>query len=340
MMRKSFGVLAVVLLVLWAPRVFAQNEHLIGRKVMTIKWGTEARAGNTVIHKLELAEVLKVTKVNGDWLWFNDAVGGWVRRSDVVPYEQAIDHFNRLVQEQPSARNYRNRAEAWIAKGEREIAIGDLNEAIRRNPGESAYYSSRGTTWKEKGELDKAIADYSEAIRLAPDTAYLYFNRGNTLGRKGELDKAVTDFNEAIRLDPMHYEAYISRAYAWGVKKEYRKAVADFDEAIRLRPKSNLCYGGLAFLLATCPDENFRDGKRAVELATKACELTGWNDDSDLENLSAAYAAAGDIEQAKSWLEKAIDMNPHTGEFQTKMRKKMLAAYEAGKPFIYLPGEE
>ena len=46
----------------------------------------------------------------------------------------------------------------------------------------------------------------------------------------------------------------------------------------------------LAWLLATAPDARFRDGPRAVEHATRACELSGWRDAAALDTLAAAYA--------------------------------------------------
>ncbi len=56
-----------------------------------------------------------------------------------------------------------------------------------------------------------------------------------------------------------------------------------------------------ARMLATCLDKRFRNGKQAVEDATKACELRGWKDPDDLTALSAAYAEAGDFDAAFSW---------------------------------------
>jgi tetratricopeptide (TPR) repeat protein len=92
-----------------------------------------------------------------------------VRARDVMLYEQAIDHFNRLLQQDPSSRNYRHRGIAWLYKEELDIAIGDFNEAIRRDPTSEASFTARGLAWKSKGEYDKAIADHNEAIRLDPE---------------------------------------------------------------------------------------------------------------------------------------------------------------------------
>ena len=49
----------------------------------------------------------------------------------------------------------------------------------------------------------------------------------------------------------------------------------------------------LAWLCATCPDAELRDGKTAVEHAHTACRLTDWKDPWYFGTLAAAYAECG-----------------------------------------------
>ena len=116
------------------------------------------------------------------------------------------------------------------------------------------------------------------------------YQRGTAALDRKDYDTAIAEFTESIRLDREASGAYQNRGLAYHHKKEYATAGADYTEAMRLDPNDSDAHSNLAWLLATCPKAEFRDGKRAVELATRACKLSDWKDANHMENLAAAYA--------------------------------------------------
>lgn len=186
---------------------------------------------------------------------------------------------------------------------------------------------------EKRGDYVRAIVSFNSALlqALTPDRqAVVYCNRGGAYALGGEMNRAISDWDEAIRLSPTLADAYNNRATAYYQKSEYKKALADYQQAATLVPALGL--NGLAWVLATCPDASVRDGKRAVEIAGKSCDLSDWKDWRFIDTLAAAYAEAGDFERAIDYAKRAGNMPGMTDAQRDEVRRH-LETFEKKTPF-------
>jgi tetratricopeptide (TPR) repeat protein len=326
--KSMFRLAILITFVLPSLATAQERDPWIGRRVF---WKTNAiaKVGMETVEITKISFPTTVGDVNGDWLWLGR---GWVQKKDVMDTQQALEFYTEKIRLNPtSAYDWRSRAAVWHEKGEIENAIKDSTEAIRLDPKFRIAYITRGLAHSDKGDFDVAIKDYTEAIRLDPKNVTAYINRGNSLSNKGDLDASIKDLTEAIRLDPQNAIAYHNRGNALSVKGNFDTAVKDYTEAIRLDPKYSSPFNGLAWLYATYPDDKYRDGKKAVELATKACALSAWKDHYDVDTLAAAYAESGDWTNAVKYQEKVIEMvTTDKGKVESQER---LALYKRKQPY-------
>ncbi|HWB09755.1 MAG TPA: tetratricopeptide repeat protein [Pirellulales bacterium] len=198
-----------------------------------------------------------------------------------------------------------------------------------------------GDGWVQKGRvvpLKQADEYYSVYLRTHPTSAWAHNLRGWTRYEKGDYDNALADYDAAVRLDPQDAVAYNNRGGIWQKKGEYEKALADYNAAIRIDPREIMGYNSLAWLLATCPADGKRDGKRAVDMARQACTLSGWKDPYLMDTLAASYAESGDFDEAVRWQTKAAAILP-ADQDSGKAIHERLALYRQKHPYREEPAD-
>lgn len=253
----------------------------------------------------------------------------WLR---MKKYDNALADYNEIIRQEPvNAEAYCGRGLAlYYGKDQVDEALADCSEAIRLEPNTAWAYKVRAGVWEDKGEYDKAIVDHNTAARLDPNDALTYFLRGFAWLNKRDYEKAIADFDETLRLNPGDVGALYCRGIARMKRQEYDKAIADLTRTLQLDPKSPYACWGLTRIFATCPDARYRNGAKALEMATRRCELTGWDDWTSVDNLAAAYAESGNFEAAVGWEQKAVRYAPEASKAECKAR---LDLYQARKPF-------
>jgi serine/threonine-protein kinase len=181
----------------------------------------------------------------------------------------------------------------------------------------------------------EAIAECDKALELIPKghaaRADAQACRAMALVRLGEHARAMADYDEAIRANPAFAPYYINRGICHVRQRNYAAAQEDYRRAVSLDPKQVTALNNLAWLWATCPDPDFRNGAQAIECATRACTLAGWKEPNCLGTLAAACAEAGDFTAAITWQQKALEHQAYVQQHGDQARRR-IQLYTAGTP--------
>lgn len=125
-------------------------------------------------------------------------------------------------------------------------------------------------------------------------------------------------------LDERKHPLFLGRGDAQLSLGEHKEAISDYTTALemfdRVReflktengvevPDDQHLLNNLAWVLSTSPVDELRDGKKAIELATRAAEASQFKEAYILSTLASAYAESGDFDQAINWINQAIEIN-------------------------------
>ncbi len=223
-----------------------------------------------------------------------------------------------------------NRGVTLARYAQQTEALADFNRVVELAPNFVVARYNRGEVLGQLVRWQEAVDDYTVALKSMPDEASLYTARGFALHQLQKTTEAVSDFNTAIRLDDTQSDAYVGRGNLYAAERLYEQAAADFQQALRLDRNSATAYRSVAWLLATCPLEQYQSGGKAVEAAHRFAKLLGEESPMVLDTLAVAYAGAGDFRKAITYEQQAIVLASETDRPAYEAR---LALYRRGEPY-------
>ncbi|MDX1965497.1 MAG: tetratricopeptide repeat protein [Pirellulales bacterium] len=293
---------------------------------------------------------------------------------DMGNHDRAIKDFDNAIQLHPYYYlSFYNRGISKQSKQELNAAIKDYDVAIRLNPKYAPAYNNRGQAKMLQTDFHGAIQDFDASIQLEPSNANIYIIRSYAFTQIKHYDEAIRDANKAIRIDPSLSLAFEYRAGSKLYINDYSGSIQDYCEVIKRDPKdSKACYRlGIAyhcnrdyvsalnnfnksinldansvmpsacksFLLATCPQPEFRDGPLALELAESALKQAN-KDGYALNAKACALALLGKYDEAITCQELAkLDNDWRSDELPSggKLAEERIAAWKSKKLWLSEP---
>ncbi len=155
---------------------------------------------------------------------------------------------------------------------------------------------------------------------------------GSALCAQGKLDEGIARLHRALALDPTLAEAHALLGEAYSGLGQPESAGRHFTLAADGLPDNAAVLRRVAWQLATAPEARFRDGRKALDLAERAVQLTARRDMLALEALMAALAEQGRFGEAAAAGREALTLaRLHGNDLFVRALQGETAACEAGR---------
>jgi tetratricopeptide (TPR) repeat protein len=214
-----------------------------------------------------------------------------------------------------------------VEKLMREIGE-EMTEMVSLPGGDPNVYRAALEKVEKANRMDPNNPDILVALGMAQHLAGKYEDAIKTLTKAAGLEPNMPDI-----LGPLGEAQYDAGKYEDAVKTLTK--VLEISRRVLGEQDWSTLYSmnQLAWMQATSPAAEFRNGAEAVKNATRVCELTEWKKAQYVDTLAAAYAEVGDFESAIKWQKEAINLLTKKepaewpGQFDDRLK-----LYESGKP--------
>ncbi|HEX6113792.1 MAG TPA: adenylate/guanylate cyclase domain-containing protein [Geminicoccaceae bacterium] len=200
------------------------------------------RAGNVRAQEL-FERAIELDHNYGDayaalaWTYTKSAEMGWTEWPD-----QALERAHDLAQSAVRLDSTNQLGHILLAivhtyRQNYELALGELDRAVKANPNHAGNHAERGWVLLAGGRPGDAIAALEEAVRFDPSpTPNTFSNLGMAYYLRGRYDDAVSIGQSAVGRYPHHVMLYIVLAAAYAETGQLDAAARAADELRRLHP--------------------------------------------------------------------------------------------------------
>lgn len=261
------------------------------------------------------------------------------RKDDVMKASEAIDYYTGMLKDNAKDPYYlQARAEANAADEKFDAADNDYTRLVELAPNDPNAILRRAAFRIVAKKFDGAIEDYEAYGKLVPGSQWTVLTwKANAKAGMKKFDEAIADLTKLVNEGPNRTSALLTRGLMYSRAGKPEKAIEDYEEILKADPDYAVAVNNKAWALCTTANEKVRNPKLAVELATKACDLTQWQNAGYIDTLAAAYADAGDFEKAVKYQTQVLEDEALVRREGAEIKER-LELYKQKKPYR-LPDE-
>ncbi len=253
-------------------------------------------------------------------------------RGDLDGAEHALHRAGEILPEAPAVPN--DLGIIALRRDRPEAALAEFRRAAALDAGFAEARFNMALAFRALGRDAEAIEALRAAIRLRPDYVAAEATLAELLRSAGRVDEAAEHLDAALRAAP-DGTVGVSMALTYMDESRSADAIAVLRQVQARHPEDLEAANMLAWLLATAPRAQLRDGAAAVTLAERAVAGSGDQPDADrLDTLAAAYAEVGRFGDAAATARRAEAAARSSGnQALAEEIAARITGYEQRRPF-------
>jgi spermidine synthase len=260
---------------------------------------------------------------------------------------QALELYQKAIQlDSRHAPAYIGISAIHLRNKNADAAIALLRDLLKIEPENLDGLRALATAQMTRGQRQEAVELWKKVVELDPKDFKSLMQLSQIQLSEQKHAEAVATLARAHELQPDNVEVIAALGNEQMLLKNYTEAVKHFKEALRLRPISAAAIkasknqtntpiiwaNNLAWLLATAPEAELRNGEEAVYWAKQACEATNYKPEF-VDTLAAAYAEAGNFDEAVRFCQQFLDQSQFMKPEMIQAVKQRLKLYQTRQPY-------
>lgn len=140
--------------------------------------------------------------------------------------QKSIEFYEKALSiDSNNFRAYHNRANAYGALQQYELAFADYEKAAQLEPNNPKIWFNMGITQLKAGKFEKAIESYTKVVQYNPSEILAWLDLGTCKYNLGQLNEALQDFQTALKLQPNNPKANFNTSVCYYKMGDFANAL-------------------------------------------------------------------------------------------------------------------